>query len=149
MLNILKEVRELRQAGKLHNKLIVRTRMLIIISLILGAIVIYNLIFRGTNPWIALLLAAIGFVLGLSVFARMSVVNWDEEKEVVSVGRMDTIGFVTLALYILFEIGLRTVLKEFYPASATVFILAAIFGSLLGRAIGTVIEIHRIYTSAR
>ncbi len=143
--DIFKEVRLLKEAGKLHQKLITRTRTLFIISFILGAIVIYNLIFGAANPLIVGVLIATGFVLGLFVFARMNVINWNEEEEVVQTGRMDTLGFVVLGLYIVFEISLRTFLKDYYADSATVFILAAIFGTILGRAVGTLIEIHRVF----
>ncbi|MFZ3044190.1 MAG: hypothetical protein WA058_03765 [Minisyncoccia bacterium] len=145
MLNILKETRILMAAGKIHKKLISRVSMLFIISLILGVIVIYNLIFKSANSLIVGGLVIAGFAFGLFIFSRMNVVNWNEEDEVLQVGRMDTLGFVILGLYIAFEIGLRTLLKDFYPASATTFILAAIFGTLLGRAVGTIVEIHRVF----
>lgn len=145
MFHILKETQMLMAAGKLHKKLITRTRMLFIISLILGAIVIYNLIFKSTNLFIVGGLVVVGFVLGLVIFSRMNVVNWNEEDEVLQIERMDRLGFVVLGLYIAFEVGLRTLLKDFYPVSATTFILAAIFGTLFGRAVGIIVEIRRVF----
>ncbi len=146
MIHFFKEVRVLREEGKIHSKLIFRVRMLFVIALILGGIVGYQL-FLGANPWVVLMLAVIGFVLGLYVFARMSVVNWNEEREILETGRMDKVGYITLALYIAVEIGLRTFLNDFYPASATAFLLSGVFGALFGRAVGTVIEIHNVYRS--
>ena len=102
MNNFFKEVRILRQEGKLHQKLITRVRMLFVISLVLAGIVAFNLFFRGTNPLIAGALAVVGFVLGLFLFSRMNVVNWNEEEEVVQTGRMDTVGYAVLGLYIVF-----------------------------------------------
>jgi len=58
---------------------------------------------------------------------------------------MDMVGYITLGLYIAFEIGLRTFLHDFYPVSATAFLLAGIFGTLLGRAVGTVLTIHNVF----
>lgn len=104
MIQLLKEIKVLKQNGKLHNKLIQRTRILFIISAILLAIVIYNTIVRDIDILIAILLSFIGFVLGVLVFSRMSVVNWNEDEEVVKSGKMDTIGFATVGLYIAFEI---------------------------------------------
>jgi len=75
----------------------------------------------------------------------MNVVNWNEEEEVVQTGRMDTVGYATIGLYILFEISFRTFLHDYFPISATAYLLAGIFGTLFGRAVGTVIEIHRVY----
>jgi uncharacterized membrane protein YjfL (UPF0719 family) len=103
------------------------------------------LILKGTNPVIVLLLAGIGFVLGRFVFTRMSVVNWDEEKEVVRMGKMDAVGFAVLGVYLGFDIVLRAFLTDFYPGSVSVFLLATVFGTLFGRAVGMVIEIHRVF----
>lgn len=148
MLHPFKEVRILRQEGKLHKKLISRVRTLFIISLILLWIVVFNLIFRGVDVLLAGALAVIGFVLGLYVFSHMNVVNWSEQNKVVRTGRMDIVGYVALSLYITFEIGFRTFLRDFYPVSATAFLLAGIFGTIIGRAVGTVIEIHRVFLAA-
>ncbi len=145
MLNILREVGILREEGKLHTKLVFRVRMLLVIALILVGITVFNVMFRGANELIVAVLLVFGYVAGFYLFSRMSVVQWNEGERTVEAGRMDLIGFGVLALYIVFEIGLRTFLKDFYPISATVFLLAGIAGTLLGRAIGTLIEIHRVY----
>lgn len=47
--------------------------------------------------------------------------------------------------YILFEMGLRTILRDYFPTSVLPLLFAVIGGTLLGRAIGTLIEIHRAY----
>ncbi len=131
--------------GKLHKKLITRVRMLLIISVVLAGIAGFNVVFRNANGPIAAGLLVGGFVIGLFVFSRMNVIQWNEELEIVETGRMDVIGYSLIGFYIIFEIGLRTFLKDFYPISATAFILAAVAGTLLGRSIGTIIEIHRVY----
>src|SRR5205807_721697 len=96
-------------------------------------------------PLICIALAVVGFVLGMYVFSRMSLMQWNEEQEIVEAGKMDRVGYATLGLYIVFEIGLRTFLSTEFPISATSFILASIFGVLFGRAIGMMVEIHRVY----
>jgi hypothetical protein len=78
----------------------------------------------------------------------MSPIQWNEEKEVVQTGRMDVFGYGILALYVLFEIGLRTTLSRYIPASETALLFSGIFGVLFGRVIGMVIEIHRVYMSS-
>src|SRR5437868_2119697 len=120
-MSIFTEVRILREEGMLHAKLIYRVRTLLGISLILGAIVLYNIVFRGANIVVAASLAGIGFILGLYVFSKMNVVDWNEETAVVQTGKMGTVGYASLGLYICFEVGLRTFLKDFFPLSATVF----------------------------
>lgn len=147
MPNIFREVRVLRQEGKLHKKLINSLRVQSIISGVLMAIVVFNIVFRAANPFIAIMVAATGFVLGLLVFSRMTAVSWNEKEETVQSEKMDKVGYVTLVLYILFEVGLRTFLNNSFPISATAFLLAGIFGTLFGRVVGTLIEIHRVYRS--
>ena len=146
-LQLLEEVRILRQEGKLHQKLISRVRILYIISAVLAAMVIFNLLFRSANPLVVGGLVIIGFILGLFVFSKMNVVNWNEKEEIVQIGKMDKIGYISLGLYIVFEIGLRTFLGNVFPVSATAFLLAGIFGTMFGRAVGTTIKIHKVHVS--
>ncbi len=147
-MHFLNEVRILRDEGKLHARLITRTRILLGISLVLGGITIFNIIYRGADWMFAGGLVLAGLILGLFVFSRMNPVQWNEEQAIIETGRMDTVGYIILVLYIALEIGLRTFLKDFYPLSATTLILAGVFGVLFGRAIGTLIEVHRAYKAA-
>ena len=76
----------------------------------------------------------------------MNVVNWNEEEELLQIGKMDRAGFISLFLYIVFEVSLRTFLKDYFPTSVLPLLLAGICGTILGRSVGTVVEIHRVYT---
>jgi predicted histidine transporter YuiF (NhaC family) len=145
MFNSLKEMQILRAEGKLHSKLINRIRMLLVISAILTLVTVFNIVFRDESWIVAVPLFVGGAVVGLLVFSRMNVIQWNEEQEILEAGRMDMLGYITIALYIIFEIGLRTFLNDTYPVFAVVFILATVAGVLLGRAAGTVIEIHRVF----
>lgn len=146
--NIFKEVRILQQEEKLHKTLVRRVRMLFIISLVLAGVVAFNLIFREASLLIAPLITVMGFLLGLFVFSRMNLVNWNEQEETVQAGKMDKIGYLTLGSYVLFEIGLRTFLSSAFPVSATAYVLAAISGTLLGRATGMIVRIHKVFLAA-
>ena len=148
MPNIFKEVRILRQEGKLHSKLTKSLRMQSIISGVLAAVAIFNVLFRGASPLIAIVLAIIGFILGLIVFSRMNAVVWNEEEETVTSQKMDKIGYVVICLYVIFEISLRTFLHNTFPATATALLLSGIFGTLLGRVIASIIKIHRVYKNS-
>lgn len=140
-------MRLLREEGKLHRKLLIRTRILIVIALILIGFATFNILFRDANALIALGLFGAGVMLGITVFSRMNVVQWNEEEEIVEAGRMDMLGYATLALYIAFEIGFRTVLADFFPLSATAYLLAGVAGTLLGRVFGTLIAMRRVYAA--
>lgn len=147
MSSFFNEVKILIEEGMLHKKLVIRIQILFIISFIMLGVVSYNIIFKQVDFVIALLLSIIGFLLGRYVFSRMDVVNWNEEQAVLEAGKMDRIGYITLGIYIIFEIGFRTFLQDYSPVSATAFVLALVFGTLLGRAVGTVVTLHQVFVS--
>lgn len=149
MLNLIKELHALQEEGKLHAKLILRISILFGISFATGTAVLYNILFRGAEWWIATLVALVGFIAGFFLFARMNVVKWDEGERLLTTARMDIAGFAILVLYVLFELGFKIFLNDFFPAEASAFILAAVFGTLFGRAVGTMFEIHRVYRATR
>lgn len=147
MANIFTEIRLLKDEGKLHTKLITRTRMLFGVSLCLFCTVIFNVLFRHLNILFILCLVLIGLFMGLYVFTKMGAVSWNEEEEVVKASKMDVLGYATLGLYILFEVSVRTFFKDYFSTQAVPLLLAIIFGTILGRAIGTLLQIHKVYTS--
>jgi heme/copper-type cytochrome/quinol oxidase subunit 4 len=139
-------LRTLKADGKLHKRLLVQIRILSIISVILLGVVAYNVVVYGLSAWLALAIAAVSFLLGLFVFSRMNTIVWNEEEEIIKTGRMEILGFVVLALYVGFEIGLRTLLNAEFPHSfaATAYLFAGIGASLLGRSLGTLIAIQKL-----
>ena len=145
-MNLFAEIRALKKEGKLHNKLLIRTRILFIIATILLGVVLYNVFTRDLDVLWAIFIGVVGFFLGVFVFSQMNVVNWNEEKEVVKSGKMDKVWYIALALYIFFEIGLRTLLKEYFPLEVIPLLLSGISWTLIGRGIGTLLKIHRVYT---
>jgi len=146
MKNILRSVRGLKAEGKLQKRLVIQIRILMAISLVLMVVVTYQVIAHGLDLGIVLALTALGFALGLLVFSKMNKLVWNEEEEVIQSGRMEILGFVILALYIGFEIGLRTLLNNEFPGSfaAIAYLLAAIGSSLFGRSVGTLIAIRKL-----
>jgi Na+/proline symporter len=140
MTNPLTLLKRLFEEGKVHKKLITRVRMLFIIAVILIGIVLYNIVTRNISAYVAFAVALLGYVLGRTLFSGMSKVVWNEEEEELQAGKMDIVGFASIGLYVLFEIGLRTFLKDAYPdsAMATVYILAGVGGTLFGRTFGMI-----------
>lgn len=145
MIHILKEVRVLRQEGKVHKKLLSRVRSTFLIALVLVAIVLFNIFFRQADLVIASALAIVGFIFGFFLFSRMNGITWNEQEESVQLLQMNGVGYSIIALYIVFEIGLRTFVNSVFPASALVFLLAGVFGSLFGRTMGMIMRIHEVY----
>jgi hypothetical protein len=148
MTNIFQEVRQLRKEGRVHTALLRRTQILFGIAIVLLLITLFNIFTRSLSLAIVLILLIVGFLLGLFVFSRMTGVEWNEEESMLRTSKMDIVGFASIGLYILFEIALRTFLRDSYPALATVYVLAGVSGTLLGRAIGTLIEMHRVFIAA-
>lgn len=146
MKNIFRSVRLLKDDGKLHGRLVLQIRILSVISLILLAVVAYQVVIGGLAASISFALIAFGFAMGLLVFSKMNKLVWNEEDEVIQTGRMELFGFVILTLYIVFEVGLRTILKEEFAGTfgAVGYLLAAIGSSLLGRSLGTLIAIRKL-----
>jgi hypothetical protein len=137
-------LRSLKSEGKLHNRLLNRIRILSVISLTLLVVALYQTWKGVLNGWVALGISLVAFLLGLFVFSRMNRVEWDEEKEVIALGRMDMFGFAILLLYIVFDFGLRKFLNiEFgKTAVATGYLLGAIGASLFGRSVGDLKAVH-------
>lgn len=145
-MTIFQEIKALKKEGKVHDTLLMRTRLLFLIALILLLVIIFNMYVKEITNYLTLLgFGVVGFLLGFYILSQMSMIKWDEEDEVERVGNMDAVGFSALGFYILFEIGLRTFLSAYFPPSAPPLLLAVVFGIVLGRALGTLIEIHKVY----
>lgn len=137
-------LRDLHQSGTLHRQLLVRVRILSVIGVILLGISLFDALQESLNVFLLVMFAVVGFVLGVTVFSRMSKVVWDEEQETISTGRMDMFGIFAIAVYIAFDIGVRHYLPAVTGAHVvTGYILAALGGALLGRSIGTRTAIYR------
>lgn len=146
----LKLVQDLRRAGQLHKKLVFRTWLLTIISVLLMAGVVYDIVRYGISIYLSLGIGAVAFLLGLFVFSRMSSVEWDEAKEVINVGRMDILGVVVLIVYIGSEMWLRNIISVHYGdvAGSVGYLLMGIGASLLGRSVAVIVAVRRLVVTA-
>jgi hypothetical protein len=145
MPNILREVRELREEGKLHRGLIRRTRIFLIISGILFCVALYLAFAQQAQPLLWAGAAAIGFLAGFFIFSRMTPLQWNETSEQIESASMGYLGYGMIALYILFEIGARTLLGDIVGEGYQAHLFALIFGVIFGRTMGVVAEMHRVY----
>ncbi|HVU75219.1 MAG TPA: hypothetical protein VHD38_00035 [Candidatus Paceibacterota bacterium] len=145
MPNILREVRELREEGKLHQNLIRRTRTFLIISLILFCVAVYLAFVQAVQPVLWLAVIAVGLAAGFFIFSRITPVQWNEETEQIEGASMGYLGYGMIGLYILFEIGARTLLGDIVGETYQAYLFALIFGVIFGRTFGVVFEMHRVY----
>ncbi len=137
----------LHRQGKLHKRLIFRLTFLTTLSLIFGYITLHDIILRGFHWYVSMGVFCAGFLIGLLFFSHVFVIKWDEEREIVAVGRLDTTGIVVLLVYLSVRLWVKFFLEEHYRnifvVSAITF--AALFGVMTGRLIGALIAIHRAH----
>jgi hypothetical protein len=145
MPNILREVRELREEGRLHRGLIRRTRIFLSISGVLFCVALYLAFAQQAQPLLWGGAAAIGFLAGFLIFSRMTPLQWNEASEQVESASMGYLGYGMIGLYILFEVGARTLLGDIVGAQYHSYLFALIFGVIFGRTMGVVAEMHRVY----
>ena len=125
-----------KHAHHVDKKLRFRLRLYSIISLVMLGIVLYE-IFQNTLP---LEFAVVGIFIGLFVgiiSARMYHLSWSRDaKKIVS--RLDMLGIIILAVYIVFAI-FRTKLISYFVQGPVVGAISfsIIAGMMLGRVVGT------------
>ena len=136
-------IRDLR----VHKKLVERILILLAISIFfLGAISLDLFEHRiDATPVIEVWL--LGFALGITIFARIRRVRWDEDAAMVSVAAMDRLGFLILALYYLFDFALEPFFYHVYHDATIVkgLLFALIFGTIAGRLANFAIAIYRTH----
>lgn len=138
---------DLKKDGKLHAKLLWRVRILAFVAIGISIIISYDILFRELPAGGAIGFGALGFILGFFIFKRMNKITWDEEREVVSIGRFDATSFAILGLYILYRLGMNVFLKEHYQSAIAIsgFSLATLWGGMIGRLIGTVYWVRQTH----
>jgi len=147
-MNLLTRVHRLQEEGKIHKTLIFRTELLFAFSAILLGLLVYDLATKNVDLRISFVLTGLGMILGVVLFSRISVVNWNEEEEEIQTGRLDVVAIATIALYIIFDLVAKSYIKDLYPDAASVYIIATIFGTVFGRAIGTIVRINKVFQAS-
>lgn len=120
----------------LDKRLFNRLRSLNILSLVLLAAIIFEVIFNGFNVLYALISLFSGLCVGIIV-SRMYHLSWDSETNQV-VSNMDWIGAIIFIFYIIFIIT-RSILVGYWTEGTTYvgIIISITAGVMIGRIIGT------------
>ncbi|MEO6536898.1 MAG: hypothetical protein ABIT47_04355 [Candidatus Paceibacterota bacterium] len=110
------------------------------IFLIIGALMLVILAANIVRGHIGLAVTCISLIIGALVgfiSSRIFHLSWDKDAEVV-VGSIDTIGFVVLALYIIFEVARSYVVTSVIhlSGSSTAITFAFISSALIFRVLG-------------
>jgi hypothetical protein len=121
---------------QVHPTLRRRIRIFLILGTVMLVLTFYDVV-NGTLSWqIAGIGILVGAVIGL-FSSRIFKLSWDHDGEQV-VGKIDAIGWVILALYILFEIGRSTLFATVFQtsSSATAITFAFVSAALISRVLG-------------
>jgi hypothetical protein len=114
-----------------------------VISVVLSAIVVYEVFTNRVSP----LLAALGLMIGITVgvfTARMYLFSWDKDARQV-ISRLDLLGIGILILYILASIFRTRIIGYFVqPSYVTGMSIAVVTGLMIGRILGTGQKITKI-----
>ena len=108
------------------------------IFLLIGGIMLVVMLWDVASQTLPLGLAAISIVLGGIVgflTSRIFHLSWSHDGQHV-VGRIDTLGWAVLALYIGFEIARSFFFQEWVPHSATAITFAFVASALITRVLG-------------
>src|SRR4051812_18591780 len=119
-----------------NNRLQIQLRLYVLIAIIMGLIVIYDLFTGHLSLLFTVLGILVGLVIGI-ISSRMFHISWDHDaKKVIS--QVDTIGVIVIIGYVLFEIGREYVFKHYIDSTLTgALTFAFIYDMLSGRVIGT------------
>jgi len=121
---------------QVHPTLQRRIRMFFIISAIMGAVVVYDIVQGALSIGIALVAVLVGGIVGL-ITSRILHLTWEKDGSQV-VGQIDTIGWIVLVFYVGFEVARSYVLSSVIhlDASSTAVTFAFVASALASRVLG-------------
>ena len=119
-----------------EDRLIRRLRYYLIVSLVIFAAIIIEVLEGRFGLALALTGVLIGLVVGIIV-SRSRHLSWDEETNTV-IGRIDWIGAILLVCYLVF-VFTKSYFAGFYVQGAALFavVLGITAGTMLGRVLAT------------
>ncbi len=116
-----------------HRKLLFRLRRLSLFFLIIISVLIYEITKYPNGILIAAVGFALGIMIGLLVAKRMHNISWDEGTSK-AVTKMDRLGIFILILYLLFAISRRWIFSHWLHGYAlSSFTLSIAAGGMLER----------------
>ena len=132
----MKKSEEQPKSQHVEDRLIRRLRLYLIVTLVVFAAIIIEVLEGRFGLALALTGVLIGLVVGIIV-SRSRHLSWDEETNTV-IGRIDWIGAILLVCYLVF-VFTKSTFAGFYVQGAALFavVLGITAGTMLGRVLGT------------
>jgi len=127
----------------INSRLIRRLKMLGTILLIMAAVAVYEIFLSQIRLYWVLLALLIGLLVGYIV-DRSFAIEWHAEREEV-VGRLDLIGGIILALYIILSMARHWIFSHWFAgAKLTAFTFSFAEGVMLGRLFSLRFNIKKV-----
>jgi len=147
----LDKVTRLVREGSLDRKLKIRIFIFALIAALCGALVLYDIISYKLHLIAPSVAAVGGFLVGYALLARINPISWDEEREVVVLGRIDAFGIAVIAIYVAIRILTKSMLEEqaYNVITISGVTYASVFGIMVGRLFGMLKTIQRVHSEAR
>jgi len=148
MSEILEELKHIHREGKVHRKLKLRLAWLAFIAATVLGILVYDIVIKGLTIVPVLVFSFVGYVIGYYLFSHMQSITWDEEREVVRLGKFDLFSLFLLVAYIAYRLLVEQYLQLRYTNGLLItgYGLATLFGGIVGRVMGmlhAVAKVHR------
>lgn len=117
-----------------HSSLQRRIRLFFGMGGVMLAVVLYDVVEGTLSPEWALVAIVIGTAVGW-ITSRILHLSWSHDGNMV-VSRIDTVGWIVLVAYLLFEIVRSSFFAWWMPSSATAITFAFISAALISRVFG-------------
>jgi hypothetical protein len=134
------------QNGKIHHMILLRIYYILIMLIIGLGIIIYDILLNRFTVLPALVLMAIGYLIGF-YFSKARKMDWDEEKKLVYLKRFDLTSGILLAIYIIIRIIIKLFLDNYYHNASEVLAgsIALLVGGSAGNFIGFALAIKKTH----
>lgn len=143
----IQQFNSIKKAGKLHPKLKKRLLMLGGIAIVATGIAVYDMLFKGLGALPVIGYACFGFILGFFLFNKINKITWDENEEIIKLGKFDIATFVILLIYIAYRISIHYYLANHFDDAISVsgYSLGTLVGGIIGRLLGMVWTVNRVH----
>lgn len=143
-MTFIEKTQKIREEGAIHWTLLLRIRIFLVLSFLMGFIFVYNILFEDLNVLLALLFALFGFLLSYMWFSRTVSIDWNEKGKI-AFTKFDIVAVLFFVAYVCLEYILHYVVQDLYPTITILVVLSIIFGSMAGRTLALSLKINNLY----
>jgi hypothetical protein len=125
-----------------------RLILFLVIAVALVVFAIYEVIIGDMDLLTGVLTLLVGAVFGF-IYGRLIRVRWNEDEEKI-ITRMDTVGFIIIAIYLILSYFRETLLAHFFSGTELTAIGVTLAGGILiGRFFGVHVSLMRLIREHR